>query len=287
MIDNLDDVDRLERLVSGEQARARARDPRRAPPTPTPPWPPASEDRSSAWPRPTRRGLIERLAARTALRLRRAARPHRLADPRRSRRSAGPSRRSPRSASSPSTTSAAGSARATPTPTARRAWPSTSTRSSAPPARTSPSTARLIVEPGRSLVAPRRRDALLGRHRQARRAHLRRGRRRHGRQPRGRRSTASASRPRDRRPRARGGEPVDLVGRHCESGDVARRPASRCATPRASATWSPCRPPAPTASRWQQLQRRAPPARGVRAATATRGSRCGARGSSDLLRLDV
>ena len=64
------------------------------------------------------------------------ARPRRLADPRPSSRSRSRSRRSPRSASSRSTTSAAAWAPATPTPTSPRASAPTSTRWSAPPAST-------------------------------------------------------------------------------------------------------------------------------------------------------
>ena len=40
-----------------------------------------------------------------------------------------------------------------------------------------------------------------------------------------------------------------LVGKHCESGDVLVAEASPAAG-RAPATWSACRPPAPTACRW-------------------------------------
>ena len=59
-----------------------------------------------------------------------------------------------------------------------------------------PAEAELIIEPGRSMVALRRSDALPRGHRQARRDHVRRRRRRDGRQPRGGAATASASRPR-------------------------------------------------------------------------------------------
>ena len=103
-----------------------------------------------------------------------------------------------------------------------------------------------------------RRHALHGRHDQgaARHPHLRRGRRRHERQP-----AAGALRQRLRDVPARApvadrvARTVTVVGKHCESGDVlcATRGARR---PRASATSSPRRSPAPTATRWARTTTR-------------------------------
>ena len=128
VIDNFDDIDRLERRSTGEQGvlvrvipGVAGRHPRRD-------RRPARTARSSASRRPTRAGRSSGCAARTALRLD-GLHVHvgsQILDAAPLR--PGGRRRSPRSASSRSTTSAAGSAPATPTPTARRASPSTSTR---------------------------------------------------------------------------------------------------------------------------------------------------------------
>ena len=130
VVDNLDDVDRLERLVRDEQGVLVRVIPGVRPETHAAVATGQEDSKFGLAPADARAG--DRAPARLGPPApRRPARPHRLADPRRRAVRAGGGRRSPPSASSPSTTSAAGSARATPTPTARRAWPSTSTCSSA------------------------------------------------------------------------------------------------------------------------------------------------------------
>ena len=163
----------------------------------------------------------------------------------RSRESVAPS---PRWASSRSTTSAVASAPDTPGPTSRRRSAPTSTRSSAPPANTCRGGAahhRARTQHGGRGCA----TTLPRHHRQAGRGHLRGRRRRDGRQPRGGPvRTALRGRARGRFDGASTGEPVTVVGRHCESGDVLVD-GIELPDARVSATCWPYRPPARTASR--------------------------------------
>ena len=130
VIDNLDDVDRLERLVRGEQGVLVRVIPGVRPDTHAAVA--TGQEDSKFGLAPARRAPGDRAPARLGPAApRRAARPHRLADPRRRAvRTGGAGARRAR-ASSRSTTSAAGSAPATPAPIARPPWPSTSTCSSA------------------------------------------------------------------------------------------------------------------------------------------------------------
>ena len=102
---------------------------------------------------------------------------------------------------------------------------------------------------GPRVGGPERRDRLPRRHAQAHRTRLRRRRRRHGRQPRGGavrpavRDRPRGAAARGRRDRLRRGRPAVRVGRPAGGGRAAARS-------RPSATCSPCRSRAPTASRW-------------------------------------
>ena len=122
------------------------------------------------------------------------------------------SRPSRRWAPSTSTTSAAVSASATPTTSIRRRSTTTPRPWSTQARELLPAGARIIVEPGRSMVADRGVHGLPGHHRQARAAHARRGRRRDGRQPRGVAVRAAvrghARRPARRRRDRHGGRPA-------------------------------------------------------------------------------
>ena len=97
-----------------------------------------------------------------------------------------------------------------------------------------------------------------GRHGQGdpRRPHLRRRRRRHERQPAARCCTAAATRRSCPGPvGAERPQRVRVVGKHCESGDVLLFDA-RCPPTSRSATCSPRRSPAPTATRWARTTTR-------------------------------
>ena len=153
----------------------------------------------------------------------RPARARRLADPRRRAvRGVGRAGRRAR-ASSRSTTSAAASARATRTPTGRRRsreyLDALDRRRARAPAGRGRADHRARPQHGRR----RRGDALPRRHRQARGDHVRRRRRRDGRQPRGR-AVRPALRGRPRRPARRA--------------PAASRSRSSAATARAATCWS-------------------------------------------------
>ena len=152
----------------------------------------------------------------------RVAPARRLPDPARPSRSPTRSRRSRGWASSRSTTSAAAWVRATPGPTSRQPSRHTSTRCSRQPGAPA-RRGRAHRRAGPQHGGGGRLHGLLGRDREARQAHLRRRRRRHGRQPRGRpvRPAVRGRHPRpSRRVASPGAEVCQLVGRHCESGDV-------------------------------------------------------------------
>ena len=153
------------------------------------------------------------------------------------------------------------------------------------------STARVTAEPGRAIVAaaavtlytvgtikdiPGIRTYVVGR-------------RRHERQPPARplrQRLRGVPAPGRRRRAARDWSRV--VGKHCESGDVLVRDAHGARRPAPSATSSPRRSPAPTATRWARNYNKVPaPAGGVRA--RRRGPRwsCGARPSTTCSAIDV
>ena len=119
----------------------------------------------------------------------------------------------------------------------------------------------LMVEPGRSIAAPAGVTLYTRRHDQGdpRRAHLRRGRRRHERQPAAGHLRRAATRRSSRRgPTA----PRPLRGRRSRASTASRATCScatrTCPPTSRSATCSPRRSPAPTATRWRRNYNKVP-----------------------------
>ena len=247
VIDNYDDIDRLERLVPDGAAASRSCSASRpgSAATRTTSSPPASRTRSSAspWTTPARhRARSARTgsscAACTCTSARRSSS---------SARSARRSRRSPASASSRSTTSAAASASPTRPRTDRRRSRSTSrprpTRCASSSAPACGSSTSRVARSWPTPASPCTRCESVKRNV----VHLRRRRRGHVGQP-APDALRRALRGADRAASA-AGRTATSSGKHCESGDLIVRDAE-LADPRPGRRRRHARPPAPTASRW-------------------------------------